>query len=56
MLGIATSYRSIQFEGKRMIQTQENGKKNLILGLILVRSAQIQAAKIFFQKPSFVSL
>ena len=27
MLNIVASYHCIQFEGKRMIQTQENGKK-----------------------------
>ena len=27
MLGIVTSYHNIQFHGKLMIQTQENGKK-----------------------------
>ena len=31
-----------------MIQTQENGKKSFILGLILDHWAQIRAAKCFF--------
>ena len=34
MLDIATSYHRSQFQRKLMIQTQENGKKNLTLGLI----------------------
>ena len=29
MLDIVTSYHRIQFQGKRMIQTQENGQKPL---------------------------
>ena len=28
MVDIVASYKSIQFQGKRMIQTQENGKKS----------------------------
>ena len=28
MLDIATSYHRVQFQGKRMIQTQENGEKS----------------------------
>ena len=31
MLGIAASYHFMQFQGKRMIQTQENGEKTPIL-------------------------
>ena len=34
MLKIVASYHQIQFQGKRVIQTQENGKKKLILDLI----------------------
>ena len=33
MLHIVASYHCVQFQGKLMIQTQENGE-NLILGLI----------------------
>ena len=28
MLGIVTCYYCIQFQGKRMVQTQENGEKS----------------------------
>ena len=31
MSGIAASYHFMQFQGKRMIQTQENGEKTPIL-------------------------
>ena len=34
MLGIGASYHRMQFQGKLMIQTEENGQKNLILSLI----------------------
>ena len=46
-LGIVPSYRSMQFKGKLMNQTRENGE-NLISGPILVRFVQIWAPKILF--------
>ena len=49
MLDIVAGYHRIQFQGKRMIQTQENGNKNLILGLIYALWAQIWIANIFFK-------
>ena len=49
MLGIATSYRSIQFEGKRMIQTQENGKKTLFWGSFWYVRLKFRLPKIFFK-------
>ena len=47
MLGIVASYHRIKFPGKLMIQTQENEKKKIILGLILARRGQIRATKLF---------
>ena len=47
MLDVVASYHCIQIQIKRMIQTQENGKKSFILGLILAHWAQIRAAKFF---------
>ena len=60
MLDVVASYHCIQIQIKRMIQTQENGKKIFILGLILAHWAQIRAAKFFFfffffQKSGFVN-
>ena len=49
MLGIATSYRSIQFEGKRMIQTQENGKKTLFWGSFWSVRLKFRLPKIFLK-------
>ena len=42
---IVASYHSVQFQGKLMNQTGENDKKKLVLGIILVYLAQIQATK-----------
>ena len=50
MLDIVASYHYMKFQGKVMNQTWENGRKNLILGLILAHLAQIWAPKIFFRK------
>ena len=47
MLKIVASYHQIQFQGKRVIQTQENGKKKLILDLIQDLWTQIRAVKFF---------
>ena len=42
MLYIVASCHIIQFQGKLIIQTQENGKKNFILGLIVSSYHPIQ--------------
>ena len=47
-LGVVPSYHPMQFTGKLMSQTWENGKKNLISGPILAHLAQIWAPNIFF--------
>ena len=41
------SYHCMQFQGKLMNQTWKKWQKNLILGSILARLAQIWVAKIF---------
>ena len=45
---IVASYHCMQFQGKLMNQTWEQGKKNLVSGPILDPLAQIWALKIFF--------
>ena len=54
MLDIVASYHCIQFLGKLMNQTWENGKKPSFEP-ILVHLAQIRAAKFFFQKSGLVN-
>ena len=49
MLDIVVSYHCIQFQGKLMIQNQENGENLGPLG-------RIQATKIVFQKSVFVTI
>ena len=49
MLDIVTGYHCMQFQGKRMIQTQENNKKPH-LGLIYARWIQIRLVHHFFFK------
>ena len=49
MLDIVASYHCMQFQGKLMIQTQEDGKKPY-LGPDLARWARIWAANFFFFK------
>ena len=52
---IVTSYHCMQFQGKRMIQTQLNDKK-LHYGPDLGRLyPNLSCQSFFFQKPSFVS-
>ena len=46
MLDIVASYHSMQFQGKNIIQTKENGEK------LHSTSNQIQAVKFCFQKLS----
>ena len=46
MLDIVASYHSIQFQGKRMVQTPENGEK-LQFGPDLGPLARIRTAKFF---------
>ena len=46
---------TMQFKEKLINQTRENGKKKLVSGPILAYSAQIRAAKTFFEKSGFVS-
>ena len=48
MLDVVASYRCMQFQGKIMNHTLENGKKKLTLNLFLARLAQIWAPKCFF--------
>ena len=48
MLDIVASYHRIQFQGKVMIQTRENGKKPHF-GADLGPLAQIRAAEIFYK-------
>ena len=48
MLHIVASYHCMQFQGKLMNQTWENGK-NLVSGPISAHLTQIQAAKSFFK-------
>ena len=48
------SYHCMQFQGKQMNQTLENGKKPSF-GSILAHLNQILAAKICFQKSGFFS-
>ena len=45
LLDIVSSYHPIQFKGKLIYQTWENGKRKLILGQILANFAQIWAPK-----------
>ena len=49
MIDIVASYNCMQFAGKLMIQTQEIGKKKLILGMMQAPLVQIWAAKFFFK-------
>ena len=51
MLDILGSYHRIQFQGKRMIQTQENSKKTHF-GPDLAHWAQIQATNFFYKTNS----
>ena len=44
----------MQFQGKLINQTWENGKKNLVSDPILAHLAQIQAAKIFWKNLSWL--
>ena len=48
MLDVLASYDRIQFQEKRMIQTQENGKKPhfTLLRMIQARWVQIRVTKI----------
>ena len=48
MLYIVASYHCMQFQGKLMNQTWENGEKELVSGLILAPLVQIWAPKNFF--------
>ena len=48
MLHFVAHYHCMQFQGKLMNQTWENGK-NLVSGLILAHLAKIPAAKFFFK-------
>ena len=52
---IDASYHCMQYQGKLADQNWENGKKNLVLGLILAHLVQIWAAEFFFQKPGSAS-
>ena len=54
MLDIVANCYYMQFQGKLMNQTWENGK-NLVLDPILAHLTQIWAAKFFIQKSGFVS-
>ena len=54
MLDIVASYHRIQFQGKRMIETQENGKKKKF-GPDLGPLSPNLGCQIFFQKSGFVS-
>ena len=47
MLDIVASYHCMQFHGKLMSQTWENGKKKVILGATLVCLTQIWTPKNF---------
>ena len=49
MLYIVASYHCMQFQGKLMKQTWENGEKELVSGLILAPLVQIWAPKNFFR-------
>ena len=53
-LEIVASYHCIQFQRKRMIQTEEKGE-NPLFGSDLDQWAQIRAAKFFFQKSGSAS-
>ena len=55
MLEIVASYHFMQFQGKLTTQPWENGKKKLVLDLILAHFAQIRIANFFFQKSGSVS-
>ena len=48
-LDMVPSYHFMQFTGKLVNQTWKNGKKNLILGLILVRFGPNLVPKFFFR-------
>ena len=50
LLDIVPSYHPIQFKGKLIYQTWENGKRKLILGQILANFAQIWAPQIYFMR------
>ena len=54
MLDIALGYHRMQFQRKRMIQTQENDKETHF-GLIYARWSQIQSIRHFFQYSGFIS-
>ena len=48
MLDIVASCHYMQFQGKLMNQTWENGEKSPVSGLILAHFAQIWAANFYF--------
>ena len=54
MLDIALGYHRMQFQRKRMIQTQENDKETHF-GLIYARWSQIRSIRHFFQYSGFIS-
>ena len=50
LLDTVPSYHPIQFKGKLIYQTWENGKRKLILSQILANFAQIWAPQIYFMR------
>ena len=54
MLDVLASYHRIQFQEKRMIQTQENGKKPhfTLLRMIQARWVQFGSPKLFYNTSS----
>ena len=50
MLDIVASYHCMQFQGKLITQTQENGGKNIFLGPMLAPLAKFGPSIFFFKK------